>query len=529
MSLGFGVGIQRLGSFGVPTRAALLALPSPGSNVRPTGFVYADTTPANNGIYTWNGSTWTRQRGLTEDIATLTVTGGTANAITATAPDGVALSDIAIALLVPSSTNTGAVTLNGKSVVDATGTALVSGALVAGKVFALWDDGTNWRALFNQFGAIADIVGLTAALAAKADASALATAISTLNSADATKVDKSGSTMTGPLTLYGDASNPLEPIAFQQVPKLVGSLQGAFKNLLLSADGLSAAVTISFDELVLETTANAYRTVRNQVLSLSLAASGANGLDTGSVAVSSWYSVWTIYNPTTQTVAALGALVPSMTGTFTSGSAVVTGITSTANLAVGMPVSGANIRPGSVIRSVDSGTQVTLSRTAITTGSASLSYVAAPVMPSGYTYKARVGMVYTEAGANKYPLAFMQVGRRQRWTPVPASNLASPRAMATLVNGAGSTAIGVAAFIPPTSALLMVEGIPPNGSSSLWLHGNKNFAGIVSQTYPPYMVQNTTSSAVSLYGDIPIESLNIYGGVTGGNGVIFAIGYEDNI
>lgn len=228
MATGFGVGIQRLGSFGVATKAALLALPSPGANVRPTGFVYADSTPSNNGIYTWTGAVWSRSRGLLEQMASLTVTGGTANAITATAQAGVDLSQIVVALLVPSLTNTGAVTLNGRAVTDAAGTALASGALAAGKVYLLWDDGTKYRAVYNSFVAISDVSGLTAALAAKADDAATTAALAGKADATATtsalagKVDRAGGTMTADPTValgvstkqYSDTMSPAGKIGF---------------------------------------------------------------------------------------------------------------------------------------------------------------------------------------------------------------------------------------------------------------------------------------------------------------------------
>jgi hypothetical protein len=43
----------------------------------------------------------------------------------------------------------------------------------------------------------------------------------------------------------------------------------------------------------------------DSLLNVDITASGANGLDTGSQANSTWYSIWVIYNPTTDTVAGL--------------------------------------------------------------------------------------------------------------------------------------------------------------------------------------------------------------------------------
>lgn len=175
MTIGFGVGVQRLGSFGVSTLAALNAIPAPKAGVLPTGFVYSDPTPANNGVYTWTGSAWQRKRGLGEQIATLTITGGTANAINATPQSGLDLAEVIGAIIIPSAPNTGAVTINGKPVTDSEGVALPADAFAAGKAYFLWNRATEYRAVMNEYGSIGDIVGLQAALDAKVDDSQIDT------------------------------------------------------------------------------------------------------------------------------------------------------------------------------------------------------------------------------------------------------------------------------------------------------------------------------------------------------------------
>lgn len=69
---------------------------------------------------------------------------------------------------------------------------------------------------------------------------------------------------------------------------------------------------------------------------------------------------------------AANRLQVSLTGTTTAASAVVTALSSTAGLAVGMSVFGATIPSGATIASIDSATQVTLaSGTGVTAGTAS--------------------------------------------------------------------------------------------------------------------------------------------------------------
>lgn len=77
------------------------------------------------------------------------------------------------------------------------------------------------------------------------------------------------------------------------------------------------------------------------------------------------------------TYAALfGAITINQSGTTTSGSKVVTGLSDTSNMRAGMAVSGTGIATGSSIVSVDSSSQITLSANA--TGSATVTITVAP-------------------------------------------------------------------------------------------------------------------------------------------------------
>jgi len=82
-----------------------------------------------------------------------------------------------------------------------------------------------------------------------------------------------------------------------QVNNLVGT-QGAFKNLTVSATGTSSVVSITVDEIVLENAAGSYQTVRSVAVNPNISASGISGLDVGTVAASTWYSVWVVWSST---------------------------------------------------------------------------------------------------------------------------------------------------------------------------------------------------------------------------------------
>lgn len=128
------------------TLAALNSDLSPGANT--SAMVYNDTTPGANGVYAKTGASgagsWTRIGDLPVSIVPLTVTGGTANAIVATAPETPTLPGRKLFLLTPAANNTAATTLayNGGSAVaikSALGSDLVPGNLIAGvQVVMAW-------------------------------------------------------------------------------------------------------------------------------------------------------------------------------------------------------------------------------------------------------------------------------------------------------------------------------------------------------------------------------------------------------
>jgi hypothetical protein len=69
-----------------------------------------------------------------------------------------------------------------------------------------------------------------------------------------------------------------------------------------------------------------------------------------------------------RTAALLAGLTDTQTGTLTGGSAIVTGLTDTAEFRAGMAVEGTGVPAAATILSIDSGTQVTLSANATATG-----------------------------------------------------------------------------------------------------------------------------------------------------------------
>ena len=257
-------------------------------------------------------------------------------------------------------------------------------------------------------------------------------------------------------------------VILDPLPTAGASIQGAFKNLAASSTGLTANVSVTADEIAVEDASNNYKTLRAVALTIAGTSVGANALDAGTIAASTWYSVWVIYNPTTQTTAGL----------------------------------------------------LSLSATA-------------PTLPSGYTFKARVGWVRTDGTANKYPLGFKQSGRKVQYVVAAGSNVTRYPAMAS-GTATFPTAVAVAAFVPPTagiiSAVLTCNGNAQNSGGAV---ASPNSATGIDQANPSLLqaIIGNYSNAISA-GNIVLEGANLYWGtfgtVTASNSLSVS-GWEDNI
>lgn len=248
------------------------------------------------------------------------------------------------------------------------------------------------------------------------------------------------------------------------------SVQGTFKNLSIITTGLDANVSVTADEIALEDTTFSYQTVRSVSLTINSAASGANGLDTGALAASTWYSVWVIYNPSTITTAGL----------------------------------------------------ISLSATT-------------PTMPAGYTFKARVGWIRTDATVNKYPFPIIQKGRRVQYVPSGGTNLLSVRIMASGVAGNPTTpgwvAISVSTFVPTTASTITGSLLGGLGSKNV-AAPNTTYGGYADTTKPPVVSSHNNAGTTPQSGQFTmiIEGTNnIYWASDSASSAITCVGWEDNI
>jgi len=91
-------------------------------------------------------------------------------------------------------------------------------------------------------------------------------------------------------------------------------VQGGAKSLKIATTDAGVASVITCDQIALQDTSNNSRLFTTVSVTATLSGAGANGLDTGSIAVATWYSLWVIarYDGTVAALASLSATAPTM-------------------------------------------------------------------------------------------------------------------------------------------------------------------------------------------------------------------------
>lgn len=93
-------------------------------------------------------------------------------------------------------------------------------------------------------------------------------------------------------------------------------------NLVIKSTATSPTIQVDIDadEIILTTSGDAVKKIRSVDLTVDITASGANGLDIGVEAVSTWYYLWVVYNATTSTAAGIlsaSATAPTLPAGYT--------------------------------------------------------------------------------------------------------------------------------------------------------------------------------------------------------------------
>ncbi|WP_017906157.1 phage tail protein [Pseudomonas asplenii] len=244
------------------------------------------------------------------------------------------------------------------------------------------------------------------------------------------------------------------------------AVAGTFRGLTASANGLGSVVNVAADQLVLGNDVSS-RVLNGVNVSINATAMGANGLDTGGVTASTWYSVWVIWG----------------------GSGVAGLLSLSANN---------------------------------------------PVLPAGFTHKARVTWTRTDSTANKFLLSFVQAGNSVQYKIAAGSNVPNLPVMAS---GTVSPAadVSISAFVPPTASKIALAA-GSTGSyisfapSSAYTAQVQSYLSTGALNAAPFVGGYNPSSPVpTANGLILIEGSSIRFGSSGGSGVLQCLGWEDNL
>ena len=158
----------------------------------------------------------------------------------------------------------------------------------------------------------------------------------------------------------------------------------------------------------------------------------------------------------------------------------------------------------------------------------------APTMPTGYTYKARVGWTRTATGSAVL-LPIQQNGRTARYT-VGGANLSALPLMTS--GAAGSTsvptwiAVPVAGFVPTTAQRIGVLAYGDN--AIVMVAPNQSygaFSGTPTNPAPIVIYATVGSSSLDMLLESTTQSYgaNIYWASSTAAAYLFCTGWEDNI
>jgi hypothetical protein len=238
----------------------------------------------------------------------------------------------------------------------------------------------------------------------------------------------------------------------------------AFKNLSIKVAS-TTTVTVAAD-FVTTTDGTLYQTTALSG-TINLGGNGAvNALDTGTIAIDTWYFIWAI------------AKADGTTG-----------------------------------------------------GLASLSSTA-PTMPTGYTFKARIGAVKTiHATATLY--GTWQLGRRAQYvvglaqtsTAVSIGTTSGTSYTALTVNGGNVQT----SFVPSTASEIFVMLSNANSTSVCGVAPNSSYGIPTSTTNPPPIAAGRTSDGCLASGSIILEAATIQAIASAGTATVFCTGWTDNI
>ncbi|MGZ0702559.1 phage tail-collar fiber domain-containing protein [Pseudomonas piscis] len=156
----------------------------------------------------------------------------------------------------------------------------------------------------------------------------------------------------------------------------------------------------------------------------------------------------------------------------------------------------------------------------------------APAMPAGYTHKARIGWVRSDA--NKNLVSFTQAGKSWRYkTFGNKDNAVAPTLAAGAAGdpyGPSLVAVSVSHAVPPTASQIFVIANSLTTGAYLIAHPNSYSGGYDHRTNPPQIAQSVSVSggAYATSAMMALESSNIYWAANTARAFLICLGFEDN-
>ncbi|MCS4493719.1 hypothetical protein NXS97_05810 [Pantoea sp. B623] len=119
------------------------------------------------------------------------------------------------------------------------------------------------------------------------------------------------------------------------VRSVLAGITGSTRNLAMSVTSASATATVTADEIIVSTTlgGSQYR-LGTFSKTINLAATGAGGMDTGTVPANGFVGIYAIYNPTTNTSALLAVTASAQIGEIYGGNNMPAGYSASALLTI---------------------------------------------------------------------------------------------------------------------------------------------------------------------------------------------------
>jgi hypothetical protein len=211
------------------------------------------------------------------------------------------------------------------------------------------------------------------------------------------------------LNAGGGGWHLLPPVGAGSFPTLL-AIAGSSRNLVIT-QASNTSLTITADQIAVAVSLSGNPFLGTSInQTLNAATTGANGLDTGALGASSFYSIYEIYNPTSNTFACLMCLESASSGTIYSGAHMPSGYTASALIGYWITNSSSHLFIANIIdRKFFYQTPVNVATGVTIPGSLTSQSVSGPVPAPAKTVDLIVGTT-TSAGSTLIAVAGDSVG-----------------------------------------------------------------------------------------------------------------------